>query len=58
VGTREKIVEPDKIDARMRSWPKGRLVTVDGAEHEVLMETPARRQRAVDAIIDLFDSTA
>ena len=56
VGTREKIVEVDRIEARMRTWPKGRLITVQGGEHEVLMEAPVRRKPALEAIIALFDT--
>jgi lysophospholipase len=58
VGTREKIVEPDAILARMQTWPKGRHIIVEGAEHEVLMEAPARRLQALDEITALFDAAA
>ncbi len=57
VGTREKIVEVDKIETRMKSWPAGQLIVVEGAEHEVLMEAPTRRRNALGAILALFDST-
>lgn len=58
VGTREKIVEPDAVLARMETWPRGRHITIQGAEHEVLMEAPARRRQALDEIIALFDAAA
>lgn len=57
VGTREKIVEVDAVATRMLSWPDGRFVSLDGAEHEVLMEAPARRERTLKEITDLFDAS-
>jgi len=58
VGTREKIVEVDAVAARMQTWPGARYVALDGAEHEVLMEAPARRQRTLEEITTLFDAAA
>jgi lysophospholipase len=55
VGAREKIVEPDAARTRMETWPNGRFLSIDGAEHEVLMESPALRDRALGEIIALFD---
>ena len=43
MGTRERIVCPERIEARMGSWPAGELRLVQGGEHEVLMDTPATR---------------
>ena len=57
-GTREKIVEVEAVMRRMESWPNGRFVAVEGAEHEVMMESPARRTQTLDAIIALFDAQA
>lgn len=56
VGTREKIVEVAAIDARMQTWPGARYVTVQGAEHEVLMEAPALRRQSLDQITAHFDA--
>lgn len=56
LGTRERIVEPSAIHNRMKSWPKGRFVILPGAEHEVLMEAPERRQPVLDDIFAFFDS--
>lgn len=56
VGAREKIVEPTAAQARMATWPGGHFVSVDGAEHEVLMESPARRGRTLDEIFAVFDA--
>ncbi|MFD1508297.1 alpha/beta fold hydrolase [Lacimonas salitolerans] len=58
LGTAEKIVDPGRIDARMAAWPGGSLQMVAGAEHEVLMETPAIRALAFDQATALFDASA
>lgn len=58
VGGREKIVEPGAAEARMADWPGGRYVSVPGAEHEVLMESPERRGAALREITALFDAVA
>ena len=52
LGTDEYIVDADAIRDRMGGWPDGRLVVVEGARHEVLMEGPAVRERLFDAIAD------
>lgn len=54
VGTNERIVDVPQIHARMARWPRGRLVQVDGAEHEVLMEGVALRTRLMNEIIAHF----
>lgn len=54
LGSHEDIVCPDSIRARMARWPGGRLETVDGGRHEVLMETPDRRQAATALIARHF----
>jgi lysophospholipase len=51
---REKIVVNAVIEQRMARWPRGRAITIAGAEHELLLEAPARRQQALTAILDLF----
>mgnify|MGYP006271165611 CR=1 FL=1 len=58
VGAREKIVEPAAARTRMETWPNGRFLSVDGAEHEVLMESPALRDKVLGEIIALFDAAA
>jgi len=45
LGTREQIVDPRAIHQRMRRWPGARLEIVEGAQHEILMETKPIRQR-------------
>lgn len=55
LGTEEEIVEPAAIHERMANWPNGRLEIVQGARHEVLMETPDLRTPCIDAIAEWFD---
>jgi lysophospholipase len=38
----------------MPGWAQGRLRVVDGAEHELLMETPATRAALTEEIVALF----
>ena len=56
VGGRERIVEVAPIRSRMARWPGGNLVEYPGAEHEVMMEGPAVRDRFLDLCADLFDA--
>lgn len=54
LGTNERVVDPAPVIARMGRWPGGRLEMVPGAEHEVMMETPATRARFFDGAAALF----
>jgi len=58
IGSREKIVEPGAVVERMQTWPGGRFIPLPGAEHEVLMEAPPRRQQTLREITALFDKVA
>jgi lysophospholipase len=58
LGLAERIVVPAAIRARMARWPGGELVEVPGAEHEVLMETPARRAMILDRVAAHFAGSA
>ncbi len=49
LGTNERIVQTDPIISYMSRWDIGRLIRVDGAEHEILMEGGEARQRVYDA---------
>jgi lysophospholipase len=40
LGTEEEIVSPNAITKIMSRWPNGKLVDIDGAQHEILMEEP------------------
>ncbi len=54
LGTNERIVHLARIRDRMKNWKNGHLQMVEGAEHEILMETPALRNAAIDDITRLF----
>lgn len=56
LGTNERIVAADPVHARAESWPDGALEMVNGAEHEIVMETPATRAQFFDAAAALFDA--
>lgn len=58
LGTREEIVDPVRIRDRMARWEGGRLVTIEGGRHEVLMETPERRTRVFAELASHFDAAA
>ncbi len=54
VGSEEVIVDPGRIRRRLAGWAGARLVTLPSARHEVLMETPAIRSRAMAEIAGHF----
>lgn len=56
LGTAEKVVDVAPIHLRMARWRGGRLSMYQGAEHEVLMETPLHRTRFYDEAAALFDA--
>lgn len=55
LGLQERIVDTGPIHARMARWPKGKLSIYPGAEHEVMMERPATRERFFDEACALYD---
>ena len=55
LGSDEEIVDPSRIRSRMSAWPQGTLQMFEGAKHEVMMETPAIRNEATDAMLSLFE---
>lgn len=54
LGGRERIVHTPAVHARMARWPKGRLDVVPGAQHELMMEAAATRQRFYDGCAATF----
>lgn len=56
LGTRELIVSPQAIRARMADWPGGELQVFEGALHEFLMERPAIRAPFLRRSLALFDA--
>lgn len=58
VGTEECIVDPGRIRRRIDAWPGARLVTLEGARHEVMMERPAIRGRVFRSMLEHFAAHA
>ena len=56
LGTAEKVVDVPPVHLRMAGWAAGRLDLYPGAEHEVMMEQPAHRNRFFDAADALFSA--
>lgn len=54
VGSNEAIVDVQRIRDRMNSWPDGDLVIFDGAQHEVMIETPDVRTMIFDRMAEIF----
>jgi lysophospholipase len=54
LGTHERIVCPDRITSRMTSWANATLRTVQGGEHEVMMDTPATRAMVFNGVTEHF----
>jgi lysophospholipase len=50
IGSDEKVVDRRDIITYMEKWPRGQVSIVTGARHEILMEMPAIRKRALDMI--------
>lgn len=55
IGSRERIVDVTAVRQVMSRWPGGVLDVVEGAEHEIMMETPAIRAAFYDRITAFFD---
>ena len=58
LGTEERIVSPAAIRDRMSHWPRGTLVEMAGARHEVMMCSPERRTAFLSAVLELFGEQA
>lgn len=56
LGSKEAIVDPDRIHDRMGSWPNGELMLLENGRHEVMMETAAIRTRVFDGAAGLFST--
>jgi lysophospholipase len=54
LGSSERIVDTAAIHDRMARWPGADFILADGAEHELMMESPAMRRRFYDAAAALF----
>lgn len=58
LGTEEKITDKKRIHDRMAVWPRGTLDIVQGAEHEILMESPHMRDHAIEQLDQHFTAAA
>jgi lysophospholipase len=55
LGSAEKVVDLPPVHLRMAGWANGQLELYPGAEHEIMMEGPATRQRFFDRAAALFE---
>lgn len=58
LGSHERIVKSAAITARMADWPSGTLLRIEGAQHELLKESPPLRDQFLSAALALFDHHA
>ena len=56
LGTREQIVDPQRIRDRMKDWPGGKLRVIEGGQHEMLMDKPEMRDMLIAETVALFDA--
>ncbi len=56
MGAAERIVDQPRIRGRMARWPSGRLDEYGDAEHEILVEMPAHRDRFLNDAASLFEA--
>ncbi|WCR12553.1 alpha/beta hydrolase [Paracoccus stylophorae] len=54
LGTDENVVSHAAIRDRIDRWPGARLLEIEGARHEVLMDTPDLQQQFYDAALARF----
>lgn len=57
-GTEESVVDLERINARMEHWPGARMEWIEGARHEVLMDTEATRDWIFGELAAFFDAHA
>lgn len=58
LGSGEKIVSVPAIRARIDGWPGARLLEIEGARHEVMMDAPERRGIFLEAALAQFRAGA
>lgn len=58
LGSEEGIVSAAVIRERMGRWPGGRLMVLEGARHELLMERPPLREAFLAAVAEHFAAHA
>jgi lysophospholipase len=57
LGSEEKIVATQAIHDRVAKWPNARLIAIEGAKHEVMLETPVRRDQFFAAMLAHFEAS-
>ncbi len=58
LGSAESVIDTAAVRTRHGRWPAARLLTIEGARHEVMLERPARRAAFYDAAAALFAGAA
>ena len=58
LGGLERIIDVDRVHHRMAAWPRGELVVIPGAEHEVMMEGPEVRKLIFDRLVAHYDASS
>ena len=56
MGPTERVIDLPAVHRRMAGWARGELDLYPGAEHEIMMEGPAVRQRFFDRAAALYDA--
>lgn len=56
MGTEEAIVDPERVKSRMAKWPRGTLNIIEGAQHEMLMDTDKLRDQLIDGYTAVFEA--
>ena len=56
MGPAERVIDLPAVHRRMAGWAKGQLDLYPGAQHEIMMESPAVRQGFFDRAASLFDT--
>lgn len=56
LGSEEKIVSVAAIRSRVSRWPGARLLEIEAARHEVMMDAPTRREQFFEAMLERFQS--
>lgn len=57
VGTEEKVVSQAAIRDRAARWPQAELLEIEGARHEILMESDAMRDLFWEAMLARFEAS-
>ena len=56
MGTREDVVSQDQVKSLAERWYAAELVMIEGAKHELMIETKEMREAFYDRAKMLFDS--